>query len=138
MANMMLHGAAVAVGLAAALGFSTAKTQLTERHLALVSLTYSDGDFVQEMQAHPDGIQARWRAEILQGDRIICASGNGVGGYQSRPVTMDIDTWTGRPGCEVRLIDGVRYTGIASWEYTGEDETMVTVSGDVPFVYERK
>ena len=123
-------------GLLAAVAFFTADSKLAVRSLSLTSLTYENGLVTQAHKASPSGIKAQWTASMRDPlGALVCAPATGPGHYFDRePGTMPIDVWIG-PGCEAKLKCGLSYEGFASWEYTGEEGTRITISGRVPFTY---
>jgi hypothetical protein len=96
--------------------------------VALKSLVYEDGMFVQEHHISGAGvIQMDWSAEINRGAVQLC-SGGGRAPYQSEtPKSFSADDWTG--GECPNLQDGDE--GVAVWEYFDSNGTRVRITGTV-------
>lgn len=97
------------------------------RIMALESLRYENGQFIQKHSVEGGPIRATWSASVKRNGRVLC-SGGGSAPYDGHaPADFTPSEWT-RDNCPDLQSGDV---GLAVWEYRLKNGTLVSVSGRV-------
>lgn len=95
-----------------------------ERSLALITLSYEDGLFTQQHKVEGGPIKGYWTAEIMRGNRQLCAGG-GEAPYEGGVKKFNPNDWTGDDCPELQPGDIAR----AVWEYRLESGAIASING---------